>query len=726
MAVLVKTQQGNFDLTRYVTSNIPESASITDFLGTIAEQRNYTLSDPYGEVSPFIATGFFSRASWSLATIEETDQFGNLIYRGQITDISQSDDGNGPTLTLQTRDPIGVILQFGLQLFDIETCAGWVGAAEAGASTITVSGGANSIPKGAVISFNDEYAPSYLVTNNSSNVLTVDRPFEELVSGTLRVQLPLLLTGAAVLKRAFETVGYSDILDASFDNLDEADKAFNRTLYINIRNESNITLGQFIQQVQELCALDVVVQKGQISVKRGITGLPRQKITSKELMTPLGGPALDRSLLVIGYDSFYAVPSVSIDGVPTWGEVKIARGDVPNELVLRYLGQNYWQPITNGSPQLKDHTILYNNQSTARYFGDLRLQRYGQPRKIYRGRLKPYISGRPEKRYSVSLLKEFDLELDSEEIVSVRSYSYNELDYQYEIELEVTDESSFEIPEPFEATDMIGDIKWTFSRSEISSVNPWLPFTTPSGTLTTANYTQEFIDYLRARKAEYYEGTTWTSEFAVTDWDVSSNVGTITLDDEDPENNLIAGVHEMYMKYGDYDLLPVVTVPAIGNIPAGDYQITGYNVTNRTLTFAVTASDGSGSVTSTCELYTNRIAGSSTTAKWIQSVGNGSILPGDELIGGFSVRDRFQGFQIGGNIASTNFYGFFLGSSSVRSDFSATPQERVAAWNETTQGISEKITAISDGQHGTPRIGDITRQNSDVEYKYLYTGGYTP
>lgn len=257
-----------------------------------------------------------------------------------------------------------------------------------------------------------------------------------------------------------------------------------------------------------------------------------------------------------------------------------------------------------------------------------------------------------------------------------------------------------------------GDLKISLIYKELTPTQLWKPLTDPDTTLTLTNYTQKFIDAMRSKKAEHYTNSTRSTTFGATDWDVTSNIYTITLDDNAQNNNFMEGLHEMYMKYTSYDKLPIISLPAIGNIPAGEYDITGYNVTSRTISGPVIATDGSGATSATAEFYTHRIAGSSTTEKWIQSLGDGLMLPGAELIGGLAVRDRFQRYRI-----TANFDRVIIDGSGSGLSRGVDPGE--FSNQDASTGFA------TDGTNGTPRTGKNTRPNVQIVFASIYTGGYT-
>lgn len=155
--------------------------------------------------------------------------------------------------------------------------------------------------------------------------------------------------------------------------------------------------------------------------------------------------------------------------------------------------------------------------------------------------------------------------------------------------------------------------------------------------LLAANWPQG-ITHLRARQAYYLRGRTGEkSDFDVTNWDVTSNVGTLTFANTTAENAMLTILEQDQAFHGSYTNWRSITLPsAIGNIPADDYAITNVDTSTREITFSVTASDGSAAVTAVSNFYPHRIAGSTTTARvfeaddlaLISEAGDGSVISG--------------------------------------------------------------------------------------------------
>ncbi len=162
--------------------------------------------------------------------------------------------------------------------------------------------------------------------------------------------------------------------------------------------------------------------------------------------------------------------------------------------------------------------------------------------------------------------------------------------------------------------------------------------------IVVANF-PDLVPHLRAKKATYNEGISGSkSAFDVTNWVVATNVGTLTFADQTAEKALLADYAEDNLVHGNFtDYRSVTLASAIGNIPAGEYALTGIDASARTITFAVTASDGSGGVTTTVEFYKHRIPGTTTTARVFERPGGVLVAANDadgECIAGMRRRDR--------------------------------------------------------------------------------------
>ena len=225
----------------------------------------------------------------------------------------------------------------------------------------------------------------------------------------------------------------------------------------------------------------------------------------------------------------------------------------------------------------------------------------------------------------------------------------------------------------------------------------------------------DLVPHLRAKKATYNEGISGSkSAFDVTAWAVATNVGTLTFADQTAEKALLADYTEDNLVHGNFTNYRSVTLAsAIGNIPAGEYALTGIDASARTITFAVTASDGSGGVTAIAEFYKHRIPGSTTTARVFERPGGVLVAANDgdgECIAGMRRRDRGQGHwhnQTDNLLVGTITTYTFSGGAS-------------AGW--TASGVT--TDPITDGVNGTPRTGKTNDPRALVGHLYLWGKSY--
>jgi hypothetical protein len=454
------TLNDTLDVTANIAPVTSDSANYSDIFGLIAKQREYVLHDPDGRYHPYSARGYFNRYAWRAMSLRETDENGAIVFDGQIYDIEPNDDGKKRTITLYCRDPLGVKLDWYVDLCDLTTFAGWStsGATSLNSTTVILTGAATDIVVNSVVSFNDEYTPSYLVTavDTGTDTITLDRGLAEaLPSGvSVNVAVPTLVTAAAAIKRALTAAGIGDRVDASFDSISTTDTTESRYLWFFVQPQNKIKLKDFIQQVQEMADIYISVSaNGVIYARRGLAhdGVTiRKTISSAELIAPLSGPRPDTTRLIYGYDVLYpiAATSVQINGiaVPFTGEVRKTSNTVDAATLEDSAPTNIWAPVALGSSDLREYTILYWNESTAAYFGERRLSYFGVARPRIKVGLKRAKSGQPSNRYTIALFDDFKTSLPisrgqdlTDQNAVVMGYGYNAQNMRYDfVELELS------------------------------------------------------------------------------------------------------------------------------------------------------------------------------------------------------------------------------------------------------------------------------------------------
>jgi len=449
-----------------VTANISpvslsDSANYSDVFGLIAKQREYVLNDPDGRYHPYSSRGYFNRYPWRAMSIRETDENGAIVFDGQIFDIEPRDDGKKRSITLYCRDPLGVKLDWYVDLCDLTTYDGWStsDATSLNSTTVTLtSAGATDIVVNSVVSFNSEYTPSYLVTavDTGTDTITLDRGLAEALPANtaVNVAVPTLETPAAAIKRALTAAGIGDKVDASFDLIDTEDTTASRFFWFFVQPQNKIKLKAFIEQVQEMGDIYISVSStGVIYARRGLSWdgtTVRKTITSSEMIAPMTGPRPDTTRLIYGYDVLYPIPATTVNiggvAVPFTGEVSKLSNTVDAATLEDSAPTNIWAPVSLGSSDLREYTILYWNEPTALYFAERRLAYFGVARPRIKVGLKRAKSGQPSKRYQIALFDDYQISFPVSRVQDVNSqnavvmgYGYNAQNLKYDfVEFELS------------------------------------------------------------------------------------------------------------------------------------------------------------------------------------------------------------------------------------------------------------------------------------------------
>lgn len=250
--------------------------------------------------------------------------------------------------------------------------------------------------------------------------------------------------------------------------------------------------------------------------------------------------------------------------------------------------------------------------------------------------------------------------------------------------------------------EVVGASIKTYSKLiPISASFPWLCLSLPSVDLTTTNYSTEFIDALRARKYIYDEFVTNTSDFSGS-W--ASNV--FTLDDTVANNAMLAELAEDWLYHGS----PVTNWRILSD-GITEFNITGINVTSRTITVDLDSETATGT---SIIIYTNRVYRDATKARHFSEAGLATYQAGGGKSGRLFRRDQMQGHW------HTYRYGRRNGGSTSGAD--AMKQNYS---DSNTIAEDRVIGIISDGTNGTPRTGSETIAKSSSDYRYIYVGSYT-
>lgn len=233
----------------------------------------------------------------------------------------------------------------------------------------------------------------------------------------------------------------------------------------------------------------------------------------------------------------------------------------------------------------------------------------------------------------------------------------------------------------------------------ISPTHPWFCLSYPSIDFTTANYSTEFIDELRSRKYIYDEFGTNTSEFSGS-W-TSANI--FTLDSNTANKAMLAELAEDWLYHGS----PTSNWRILSD-GITEFNITGINVTSRTITVNL---DGETTSGTSIIIYTNRVYREAAQARHFSEAGLATYQAGDGKSGRLFRRDQMQGHKI----------TLSVGRDITREAGGAGMN--LFIWDDKTKTSGGIIT--DDGTNGTPRTGTETIAKSSSRYEYIYVGSYT-
>jgi len=224
----------------------------------------------------------------------------------------------------------------------------------------------------------------------------------------------------------------------------------------------------------------------------------------------------------------------------------------------------------------------------------------------------------------------------------------------------------------------------------------------------------DLVPKLRAVKAIFKDGI--TGEIAspgVTAWEIAANVATLTFTNDTDHIAFLAALAEDQAVHASFTNWRTITLAsAIGNISAGTYAITAISSSSRTISFAFTASDSSGSVTTTAEFYPHRVAGSANTARVFSARGLTVHGANDDngyfMAGGLRRRDFMQG----------HFHAYKALLYSPPAGSSAYCLTNIG------DGSNEIRSPTTDGDNGTPRTGKTTHGPAITVHIYMHGGSY--
>jgi hypothetical protein len=417
---------------RLVEQGAKVSQSLSESFGQIAKQKTYALRDYDNFFNPFSPAGLFALINYRGLEVVETDARGLVVFRGTIQAVQQTDDS---LCVITCTEPLGLFLDWPVEATDQTTYAGFTvnGAVAQGVAVIPVETGTGLIPDGAVVWFGQSKVPSYVATTTDSTggnttEITLDRPLEvALADGdALTVSVPDTTTGPAALKAAIQTAAPDVLLDGTFDILAASDAAAGAEIIINVREQDDIKLRDYVRQICEMCRLELFQKNdGYYTCRRGIEyagASLTESLSGDEICGPVE-ITFDDSRLVVGYDLIYKRSA---------NEAAILSADVDSELVRKHNGIKYWKPVPTAATfaALK---YMYASEGSARFFGDAHLDFFCEPLITVNCTAKRAYNSDPNQALDLYVGKELSLSLrdfvDEPAIITALEYDNDSMAY---------------------------------------------------------------------------------------------------------------------------------------------------------------------------------------------------------------------------------------------------------------------------------------------------------
>jgi hypothetical protein len=387
-----------FDLTSVLIDDGTESF-VFEGDQIISSERTFTILDKNGIYTPFVPDGILSKP-YRNKTVELVDDLGNVIFYGLVQDIKELEDGT--YVQIITNDALGALMSIPVNVTDIETYAGFLvnGFHGKGSTIIVVDTGTLAIPENTLVSFDQNYLPSYKINkvNNVSGVtktIELDRPLEQDLSDnqSVFVSIPIEDTPANILKTQLATaiaaLGVSDkiILDSN-SFLSASNAQAGKELWVFIRPENGILLGEFIGYIIRSTETFLIQENGTIYCQFGSewNGTnPGVKITDSEILSGSLNKVTIKEKLLYGYVVPYNENGIVKD-------IRYFLGD--NSPILKEtLATKPFKPFPLKTQNLFDYNILYASYDSAFFYAEKIFNYWKYERERYSISLKPYFSG---------------------------------------------------------------------------------------------------------------------------------------------------------------------------------------------------------------------------------------------------------------------------------------------------------------------------------------------
>jgi len=199
----------------------------------------------------------------------------------------------------------------------------------------------------------------------------------------------------------------------------------------------------------------------------------------------------------------------------------------------------------------------------------------------------------------------------------------------------------------------------------------------------------------------------------------------LTFANTTAENAMLAAQSEDVLVNGGFSNGRSVTLAgAIGDITAGEYAITDIDAASRTIDFAFTAGNNSGSGSFTINFYENRIPGSTTTARLYEATARSLVSANDadgEEIAGLRRRDRGQ--QITGSFSRNSGTGVLVNDTALAGAFSISSTSYA---NRTVTEVAQGYELDFDSADSpNARTGTTTDPRALVGHVYIHGRTYS-
>jgi len=414
-----------------------KSASLESRSGFLAELVEFSIKDDSGSLNPFTTKGLLASQPWRDTTVEQSDG-GQTLFVGTLKNLEYSTADR--QLKVVAAEDIVTLLKFYVEDGEVYnqdpttllTSGSIDGDHSSGDNSIELSGITGTIPTGSFVSFGDSIVPRYLIletieTGGNTTEIILDRGLASQVLGgtSLRIISPAVKGPAQALKDTLEAAGLSARLDNSFDDLIAKEAALGLKIWINVRVETRLRLGEYLDRLLTMANLYLInMPNRRIGIVRGFlyqnNQTYREELRPSEIIPPIKCRT-DDSKLVYGFSAFY------LDGT----SAKLA--NYIDETAFRsWKAREVWTPIEGGSPSLVEYPLLYGDRPSAVWFADSYLQENKAPRHLIEFGLKG-VDSESLSRRSVQLGGRYrvtaDLGLDGRlnaEPVAVYGFQKNE------------------------------------------------------------------------------------------------------------------------------------------------------------------------------------------------------------------------------------------------------------------------------------------------------------